>query len=394
MPTSPTPNAKGHVTLENKYIKEHTDTINVNNTGVFNPYEYYYNSKNYKRIPISDVRMDNHNQRLVVDQTLNPDVKMVKSTYIGICRYSAARIPENGIIDMTGYLPTPLSRARYEFWVNGRCISGKEDLIILSPTSIQLRNMKSLRNFECIELVDDIDMDNDIMHQGCVYVDINGNTYANYKLALLSNTKINQQNMAFIFNANNHSKLNDYTESIVDNPNNRDIEEDLLSSLTFDTSTLDYNKFTNKPSINGITLLHPKLTHIGLSEIDNMDILKMYDRIWKSEAITNPFFMTTHRSESVTSDIITLHVKEIYEPDWNNLTTDTTGKFVVHITGPVDKYFSLYVSDLQDGEIDDITHTKKIIPFMTSSVYILLDESYKGMWLHSTHPDTKPVHIV
>jgi hypothetical protein len=125
-----------------------------------------------------------------------------------------------------------------------------------------------------------------------------------------------------------------------------------------------------------------------------MDILKMYDRIWKSEAITNPFFMTTHRSESVTSDIITLHVKEIYEPDWNNLTTDTTGKFVVHITGPVDKYFSLYVSDLQDGEIDDITHTKKIIPFMTSSVYILLDESYKGMWLHSTHPDTKPVHIV
>lgn len=394
VPTVPTPNAKGHVTLENKYIKEHTDTINVNNTGVFNPYEYYYDSKNYKRIPISDVRMDNHNQRLVVDQTLNPDVKMAKSTYIGICRYSAARIPENGIIDMTGYLPTPLSRARYEFWVNGRCISGKEDLIILSPTSIQLRNMKSLRNFECIELVDDIDMDNDIMHQGCVYVDINGNTYANYKLALLSNTKINQQNMAFIFNANNHSKLNDYTESIVDNPNNIDIEEDLLASLTFDTSTLDYNQFTNKPSINGITLLHPKLTHIGLSEIDNMDILKMYDRIWKSEAVTNPFFMTTHRSESVTSDIITLHVKEIYEPDWNNLTIDTTGKFVVHITGPVDKYFSLYVSDLQDGEIDDITHTKKIIPFMTSSVYILLDESYKGMWLHSTHPDTKPVHIV
>lgn len=394
VPDSPVTNAECTVILENKYIKEHVDRIDTGNSGVFNPYEYYYDSKNYKRIPISDVRMDNHKQRLVIDQSINPDIKLVKSTYIGICRYSASRIPDNGIIDMTGYLPTPLSRARYEFWVNGRCVSGTNDLIILSPTSIQLRNMKSLRNFECIELVDDVDMDNDIMHQGCVYVDINGNTYSSYKLALLSNSKINQQNMAFIFNANNHSKLNDYTESIVDKPNNFDIEEDLLTSITFDTASLDYNQYTNKPSINGITLLHPKLNHLGLSEIDNMDILKMYDRVWREEATTNPFFMTTHRSESVTSDIITLHVKEILEPHWNDLTIDTTGMFVVHITGPVDKYFSLYVSDLQDGEIDNVTHTKKIIPFVSSSVYILLDSSYKGMWLHSTHPTTKPIHIV
>ena len=386
-------NAKVIVTLENKYVKDYTDTINESNTGKYNPYEYYYDATNHKRIPISDVRTNNQNKRLVINQTLNPDIKLTKSTYIGICRYSLSKIPVNGIIDMTGYLPTPLSRARYEFWVNGRCISGTDDLIILSPTSIQLRNMRSLHNFECIELVDDVDMDNDIMHQGCVYVDINGNTYANYKLALLSNTRISKQNMAFIFNANNHEKINDYVKCMKE-PNNQDIEEDILASLTFDTSVLDFNLVSNKPSINGITLLHPKLNDLGISEIDNMDILKLFDKVWKHEAVVDPFFMITHRSDNAIKDIITLHVKEILEPDWHDLTIDTTGMFVVHITGPVDKFFSLYVSDSQTAEIDEVTHTKKIIPFISSSVYVLLDASYKGMWLHSTHPNTKPIHII
>ena len=394
--TNASPDSDVTVILENKYIKNMDDTIYEDNHSIYNPYEYYYDTHNKKRIPISDVRTNSHNKRLVVDTNENPNIELIKSTYMGICRYSLAHIPTDGIINMTGYLPTPLSRDRYEFWVNGRCISGTKDLIILSPTSIQLCNMKSLRNFECIELIDDVDNDNDLMHKGPVYIDINGNTYGNYKLAMLSNSKINKQDLTFIFNANNHEKINDYSKGIVD-PNNHDTEVDILSTITFDDSDADYNKLTNIPSINGVSLFHTKLDSIGLSEIDNMDIIKAFDKVWKHEAATDPFFINTHRCDTnITNDKSgsVIHIKKITEPDWHGLDIDTTNMFVIHVTGPIDKYFSLYVSNLEDGVIDDVHNTLKIIPFVSSSVYILLDSSYNGLWLHSTYPNTDPIHII
>ena len=397
IPETPSPNTDATVILENHYIKNYDDTIYEDNHGLYNPYEYYYDTSNQKRVPISDVRTNNHNRRMVIDTTTNPDIHVVKSPYIGICRYSLMNIPENGLIDMTGYLPTPLTRKRYEFWVNGRFVSNPKDLIILSPTSIQLCNMKSLRNFECIELVDDVIMDTDIMHQGSVYIDINGNTYSNYKLALLSNSKINKQNLMFIFNANNHTPMNDYTKSIVDNPNNRNSEADILSTITFDDSSTDYNRLSNIPSINGTSLFHPKLSNLGMSELDNMKIIKAFDKVWKHEAATDPLFMNTHRCDSKIVDNnagLIIHIQKLTVPDWHDLDIDTTGMYVVHVTGPVEKYFSLYVSTDEDGVIDDVNKTKKIIPFMSSSVYILLDNSYAGMWLHSTYPNTNPVHII
>lgn len=390
-------NADVTVTLHNEYIKDHSDTMYEDNSGIFNPFEYYYDSKHQYRLPVSDVKRNAYDRRMIINLSQNDGVKLVKSPYIGICRYSLAKIPKDGVIDMTGYLPTPLSRDRYEFWVNGRYVTGKEDLLILSPTSIQLRNMKSLRNFECVELVDDIDMDSDLMHKGNVYVDINGNTYSNFKLAMLSNTKINQQRSAFIFNANDHEKINDYYRNITEDPNNHDLEEDILDSITFDTSDMDFNKLSNIPSINGITLFHPKLSDLGISEIDNMKIIRLYDKIWKREAATDPTFFMTHRMDSnLTNDQagLNIHVKEIEEEHWHGLDIDTSGMYLVHVTGPTDKYFSLYVSTAEDGAIDDIQNTKKIIPFMSTGVYILLDPTYHGMWLHSTHPNTPPIHII
>jgi hypothetical protein len=257
--------------------------------------------------------------------------------------------------------------------------------------------MKSLRNFECIELVDDVDMDNDLMHQGNVYIDINGNTFSSFKLAMLSNSKIRNQNISFVFNANNHDKLNDYWRSIVDNPNNYDLEQDIFSTITFDDSTNDYNSLFNIPTINGISLFHPKLPGLGITEVPNIDIVKEFDKVWKIEATTNPFFMTTHRSDTHLTDQnvgLVLHVTHITDSHWHDLSIDTTGMFEIHTTGPVEKYFTLYVSRLENGAIDDVNNTVKIIPFMSSSVYILLDESYQGMYLHSTHPNTNPIHII
>ena len=383
------------VTLSNKYIKSSDDTITLTNEND-NPYEYYYDYTNLIRYPISDTRINSIKQRFVIDQTQNPSVNVVKAPYIGICRYSLNQIPKDGLIDMTGYLPTPLTRDRYEFWVNGRCVSDTNDLIILSPTSIQLCNMKSLKNFECIELVDDINTDNDLFREGSLYVDINGNTYSNYRLALLSNSRIRNQDIKFVFNANIHNSISDYTNNIIKAPNNVDVEDDILSYVTLNDNIMDYNKLYNIPSINGITIFHPKLQGLGISEIPNKKIIELFDKVWMLERTTNPIFGMTHKEGSGVDDdtSLKLHIKQLTEPHWNDVQIDTTGMFLIYATGPVEEYFSLYISNTSDGVIDDTTNTTKIIPFIMPGVYILLDKKYQGMWLHSTFGNTKPIHIV
>jgi hypothetical protein len=347
-------------------------------------------------MPISNVRINEPRERLVIDTSVNDNVQSIKAPYIGICRYSLAKIPQDGFIDLTGYLPTPLSRNRYEFWVNGRCVKDPKDIIILSPTSIQLCNMKSLKNFEVIELVDDVNTNNDLFRQGNLYMDINGNTYGTYKLALLSNSRIRYQDIKFTFNANVHTNINDHTKDIIPNPNNKDLEEDILSYVTFDDSSTDYNKLYNIPTINGVSLFHPKLQGLGIDETPNEDIIKKFDMIWKLEEITNPMFPMTHREgrHIEDEDILKLHIKLITEPHWNGLDIDTTGMYLIYATGPVERYFSLYISKLSDGAIDDVNNTVKIIPFIMPGVYVLIDPKYTGMWLHSTHGKTKPIHIV
>lgn len=383
------------VTLENHYIKTSNDVIDLMNGNINNPFEYYYDHKHKVRMPISDVRINSKDQRLVIDTNENDHVKLIKAPYVGICRFSLNRIPEDGLIDLTGYIPTPLTRDRYEFWINGRCIKNKNDLIILSPTSIQLCNMRSLKNFEVIELVDDINTDNDLFKQGTVYVDLNGNSYSTYRLALLSNNRIRNQDIRFVFNTNVHKQIHDHTKNIITKINNKDIEEDILSYVTFDETVTDYNKLYNIPSINGISLFHPKLQGLGISEIPNYDLIKKFDEVWKYEAITNPLFITTHRDGFNHEDnMLKIHIKRITEPHWNGLDIDTTGMYLIYATGPVEKYFSLYISKKSDGLIDDVNNTIKIIPFITTGVYVLIDSKYKGLWLHSTHGKTKPIHIV
>lgn len=380
------------VILENKYIKSTDDEMHVNNNHLWNPFEYYYDNKNLVRLPISDVRLNSHDQRMVIDKSANPNVQTVKAPYIGICRFSLNKIPIDGVIDMTGYIPNALSRERYEFWVNGRCVTNPNDITILSPTIIQLHNMKSLHNFEVIELVDDVNVDNEIMKEGTFYIDLNGNSYSNYRLAMLSNSKIRNQDVMFIFNANNNHQIHEYTKNISPIANNHDIEKDILSYVSFNDEINDYEKLYNIPSINGVSLFHPKLQDLGISEIPHDKIINAFDNVWKYEEITNPLFFTTHRSNRDNEDLI-LYSKQLSDPNWNGLSINTTGMFVIRAIGPTEKYFSLYLSKKKDGKIDDIRNTVKIIPFVTSGIYILIDKKYQGLWLHATHGDTKPIHM-
>lgn len=376
------------ISFKNKYIKYSSEQINeTNDAYVSNPYEYYYDSKNDTKLPISDVRIDDPNTRLVVDTYLNPDVKIIKSTYIGICRYSSHTIPEDGLIDVTGYIPTPLSRNRYEFYVNGRNVSSFDNVRILSPTSFQLCNLRSLKNFELIELVDDYN-DSDVFKQGPIFVGIDGKTFSSYKNMLLSDVDVVNEDIKYIFNADMHSSMNDYTGNLTTVPNNVNIEADILEGLVSSESSNDYTKFYNLPTLNGVTLLHLTSSDIGLSEIKNSDLYDLYDRIWKKERTTNPLFDYTHQIDN-RDPVIKLHKQDVLNifPD----ISDPENWICINITGDTEKYFSLYVSTKSNGEIDDTTATLKIIPFVKVGMYVLIDSSYAGKWLHTTYPDYEPI---
>lgn len=373
------------IIFNNKYEKTSSDVVMINNSAIFNPFEYYFDTKNKIRLPLSDIRRNSHTNRLVINTSINPDVKLIKSNYIGICRYSAHIIPENGFIDVTGYIPTPLSRDRYEFWINGRYINNSKDLIILSPTTLQLCNLRSLHNFELVELVDDM-KDSNIIRKGNVYVDLNGKAFSSYKLALLSNSNITKQDIRYMFNANQHHPIQDYIGNIISDTNNRDIEDDILMGLSYDNpeGSIDYNTLYNIPSINGISLNHETVQSLGLVDIPNIDIIKLFDNTWRYEETTNPLFLTTHRDrmELINNQHIKLNVRS------------DTNDFVIFASGFSSRYFTLYISKKSDGNIDDIDNTVKIISFIKTGVYVIIDKSYNGMWLHSTFPNTKPIRII
>lgn len=370
--------------FETKYLKETDEQMTLTNENIGNPYEYYFNSVKDIRYPISEVRRNQHLERMVIDQTLNPDVKLIKSTYISICRYSLQKIPKDGIIDMTGYLPTPLSRERYEFWVNGRCIRNDYNVKILSPTSIQLLNLQSLRNFECIELIDDVN-DSELMAKGPVYIDLNGNMYSSYKTASIK--PVYGEYVQYTFNTNNQQKMQTNTTAIISNPNNKNIETDILDTVTFnDPNPTHYEELFNIPSINGVDIFHPMSYNLGIVETPNEKIIDMLDKTWNREACTNPVFPMTHHTGMDLIDGERINLRVRYSSMLN--------KYVISTTGVCNGFFTLYISRTSQGIIDDTSNTVKIIPFIRTGVVVYVDPDCRGNWLCCTHPNVKPVKIM
>ena len=359
------------IELHNNYNK---------NTNTLSPYTYYYDITHNVRYPISDIRRNKIDSRLVITDA---NVKQVKSNFIGLCRYSLQKIPKNGFIDVTGYIPTPLSRDRYEFWVNGRCITNTDNLIILSPTSFQLVNLKSLHNFELIELVDDnYRTSSSIFPTGSVYMDLDGHAYSSYTLALLSNHNhlIKYQDIEYRFFWNERIKLDSYSGSIVNNPNNVDVETDILSYIS-DSVISSYNELFNIPTINGVSIYHPTITDLGILEIPDNKILSTYDRVWRYEIAMNPLFPMTHRDLVSKTQYVRLKV----DPTLNG--------FKINTVGMCNEFFTLYISTTRDGDIKDTSTTVKIIPMIRLGTGVIIDKSYRGMWLQCTFNGTKPIQI-
>lgn len=364
------------VSLKSEYSKDYNDTILDDNSSVFNPYEYYYDTKKNVRYPIADIRANDIQKRLVIPHE-NTDVKMVKSTYIGVCRYLMQRLPKSGIVDVTGYIPTPLSRERYQFWVNGADLTQSDNLHIISPTSIQFTNLTSLRNFELIELVYDTDS-SIVNRKHIMYMDLDGNMHSSVEACMLTNTPIITQSIKFTFNLNTHTKLHNITSAIINNPNNNDFDEDILDNLSQETPT-SYKQIYNIPTINGQPLTHLTLNSLGLNEVDPKYLLKMLDKVWKNEIINDPHFYKTHRYNILTSEEekITLHVKRNV-----NFTSDED-YYIAYVTSLTEKCFTMYISKNENDMITNTSSVQRIMTMIRTGVPVYIDKSFHGLWLHT-----------
>jgi len=345
------------------------------------PFVYYYDQTNDVRYPIADIRKNDIHTRLIVDPSDNPSINSIRSNYLHVSRYVASHIPENGVIDLTGYVPTPLSRDRYEFWVNGRYVNDDNHLTILSPTTFQLRNLTSLRNLEVIELVDDLE-DSVITQNGTCYIDINGKTYPTYQLASLQNANIIDQKIQFKFNQNTVSKLDQYVPDQIRITNNVDIEHDILDYIV-PPQNLSYDDTTNHPTINGVTLQNETSTSLGFVEMNHETILNMMDDVWKREIMTGGM-QSSRDVQNLTRAQSFQQLKcHVYKDKYYDVYAIGSNQFT----------YTLYISNTPDAPITDTENVVKIIPAILPTTHVALSFKYSGKWVLSTMPNTYPIQL-
>lgn len=343
--------------------------------GPLTPYSYYYHTTQHIRVPFSNISNDNFSSRLQLIKEDNPDVQLISTTCLHVCRYSKSLIDKNGIIDLSGYLPTPLSFDRYEFWINGRFLTNK-NVIITSPTTLQLVNLKSLRNFEVIELCDDYYQDSPTFNRSIVYETFDGKKCSSMKQLMLYNNESKnyiKQSIRYGFNTNNTSSFDTYLGNYVTNPNNVDIEEDIMNYIVQDSSS--YYDI----SINGKTIKNALLDDLNATEISSDMIMEMLNDVWKHERLVD-FDMDTsfeYLSNDGDEEFIQLHSK-------HNIDDNT---YDIYTSGKYDGYFSVYITKDPTADISDATNTEKIITAMRLGVILTLTSEYAGMYLKTTAGD-------
>jgi hypothetical protein len=68
--------------------------------------------------------------------------------------------------------------------------------------------------------------------------------------------------------------------------------------------------------------------------------------------------------------------------------------YVLYASGISNGFFTFYISKSSSGKIDDTANTLKILPFIRTGVFVYVDKSVQGRWLHCTHPNVKPIKIM
>ena len=216
--------------------------------------------------------------------------------------YVQRRIPVNGYINLDGKINKPLNKKYFEFWVNGKLLT--DEVTIISPTKIILHGLKSLKNFEIIEINRDSNEYFSDLFLETTQSDLqrpirkwNYSTYLDDALeGNLDGDNYTEDEQEYLLSPvwkqvdQNHPEFKNY-------PPNVDIEDDiLLRSTSDDDLNIDNSSYQffvlDPPTLEGRQISDHKLSfkHFGFKPITNEMLIDMMNEEWKEEINNNPFF--------------------------------------------------------------------------------------------------------
>ena len=133
---------------------------------------------------------------------------------------------------------------------------------------------------------------------------------------------------------------------------------------------------------HGVELENDEIFISDGAKSDLGNILDLFDKTWKRERLDG--IIDTVRDlpyQPIDEDVQTLHILSF--PDY----------FEIFITGMSQRIVTLYISESEDGSIDDTTNTLKIMPMIHPHTHIIIDKSFAGKWLHVLGVPAEPIQI-
>ena len=210
--------------------------------------------------------------------------------------YIQRRVPDNGYIDLQGKINKPLDKKYFEFWMNGRLLS--DEVTIISPTKLFLHGLKSLRNFEIIEInrtvseyFSDSFLELEDSSYRRPYPKWNFNTYIDDALEgnLSGDNFTTDEQEALLGPVWSQVPVDD--PDYKNYPQNADTENDILLRVDdyADMSGIDYIPYQfsviNVPTIESVPVSSrsTRFEDFGFVPITDEEITAMLDEEWKEE---------------------------------------------------------------------------------------------------------------
>ena len=210
--------------------------------------------------------------------------------------YVQRRISSSGFIDLKGKLNKPLSKKYFEFWLNGRLLD--DEVTIITPTKLFLHGLKSLRNFEIVEINRD---PNEYFSDNFLGVEQSGNknranwdfnTYLDDALeGTLKGDNYTEEEQEYLLTPvwkqveRDHPEYKNY-------PPNVDVEEDILQRVEEEDYPLEELEMPvyqyiiiDTPTLEGKPIADRNMTfeHFGFTPLTNSDIVNLLNEEWSDE---------------------------------------------------------------------------------------------------------------
>ena len=215
--------------------------------------------------------------------------------------YVQRRIPKHGYLDLSGKLNKPLSKKHYEFWMNGRLLD--QEVNIITPSKIIFHGLKSLRNFEIIEINRD---QNEYFSD--LFLELGKNDKERISPKWNFTTYLDR---ALTGDLENNFTLEEQAELLypvwpqvpVDDPEyknyppNFDLEEDIIQRIhtvndlpIMDIEASSYQfLLLDLPTLEGVVVAgRNNFNQFGLTPITDDELMDMLNEEWAEEIRTHP----------------------------------------------------------------------------------------------------------